>query len=45
MWKLARRRMNPDKIAKRQRDDEKDLARYDTQAEEVFPEKVQKQLL
>jgi hypothetical protein len=30
--------MNPDKIAKRQTDEEKDLARFDTQAEDVdFP--------
>ena len=29
--------MNPDKVAKRQTDEEKDLARFDTQAEDVFP--------
>lgn len=37
VYKFIRRKMNPDKIAKRQTDEEKDLARFDTQAEDVFP--------
>jgi hypothetical protein len=44
LWKFARRKMNPDKIAKRPgaEDNEKGMARYDTVADDVFPEKAKK---
>lgn len=43
LWKLARRMLNRDKIAKRTPDDsEKGMARYDTVADDVFPEKRKK---